>query len=97
MGNNEDITEIKTEILVFRSDISCIKTDIAVIKERYNNMSDKINNISDNFETLKNIVSDIKSDNDEQHKHMMKSLLVSNATIISSLIGAGALIISVLL
>jgi predicted nucleic acid-binding Zn-ribbon protein len=97
MGNTEDVVEIKTEMVQFRNDISCIKTDIAVIKEKYNNMSDKINKIGDNFETLKNIVTDIKSENEQQHKYMMKSLLISNATVISSLIGAGALIISVLL
>lgn len=97
MGNSEEIVEIKSEIDRFRSDISCIKTDVAVIKEKYNNMNDKLNDIIDNFDSLKKMVEDIRSDNDKQHKNMMKTILVSSATVASSLIAAGALIISVLL
>lgn len=97
MNNINEISDVKKDIDTFRNDISCIKTDVAVIKEKYNHMSDKLNDIMDNFGSLKQIVEDIKNDNDAQHKNMMKTLMVSTVTITSSLIAAGALIISVLI
>jgi len=94
-------TEIETKIEKleeqngeFRDAIGCIRTDLAVIKEKYDSMNDKIVMIDQNFLKLIQTVSDLRRENNDQHKSMVKTLMTGVITITASVIAAMAAIVS---
>lgn len=97
MDNSDEIIELKDQANEFQRNIHEIKVDVAIIKEKYNHMNERVLKIDENFSELVHTVEEMRSDNNEQHKSMVKALIAAAATISASFIGAVGLIISVLL
>lgn len=97
MGNSDEIIELKDQASEFQKNIHEIKLDVAIIKEKYNHMNERVLKIDENFSELVQTVENMRFENVDQHKSMMKALIAAAATISASFIGAVGLIISVLL
>jgi archaellum component FlaC len=94
---DKKIEKLEEQSEEFRDAIGCIKTDLAVIKEKYQSMSDKISIIDDNFHRVIQMMENLRTENNNQHKAMIKTLIVGTITLATSIIGAISVIIAALL
>jgi predicted nuclease with TOPRIM domain len=97
MSIDKKIEKLEEENEEFRDAIGCIKTDLAVIKEKYQSMNDKISIIDDNFNRVIQAMETLRTENNNQHKAMIKTLIAGTVTLATSIIGAISVIVAAIL